>query len=89
MKQQAKRKLSELFELCVELNKPDFTVFFDFAGHIDHIQINIHFGGWKRLNDSDHDISVYTDTNDDSIIDYAHKAKFELIDIHNKFRSEK
>lgn len=39
-------KLGELVELCHELNGEDFSVFFDYSGHIRRFALSLHMGGW-------------------------------------------
>lgn len=39
-------KLGELVELCHELNGEDFSVFFDYSGHISNFALSVHMGGW-------------------------------------------
>lgn len=90
-----KQKLGELFGLCVELDRPDFDINCRFSGHIDCVQIEIYIGGWKRLKEDEfrdigddyHEIGFYVDKPDDDVLSDIHMAKFEILDVHNKFRS--
>lgn len=97
MNNDVRKKISELFEICLELNKSDFTVFFSLRGHIDAINIEVHAGGRRRLEEDDYrDISdtyqemgFYIDKPDNDVLSDIHLAKFELVEFHNKYRSSK
>jgi len=40
---------SEVFKICVELNKRDnIDIFLDFMGHVDKVEIKVILGGWKN-----------------------------------------
>lgn len=41
-------KLGELVELCHELNSDDFSVFFDYSGHVRSFSLKVHMGGWAE-----------------------------------------
>ena len=39
-------KLGELVELCHELNSDDFSVIFDYLGHVRGFTLSVHMDGW-------------------------------------------
>lgn len=41
---------TELLALCMELNKPDFNVFFNYSGHVspNSMSISVGPGGWEE-----------------------------------------
>lgn len=41
-------KLGELVELCHELNGGDFSVIFDYLGHVNRFSLWVHMGGWTE-----------------------------------------
>lgn len=41
-------KLGELVELCHELNSEDFSVFFEYSGHVNKFSLRVHMGGWME-----------------------------------------
>lgn len=52
--------LAELLTTCLELNDENFTVFFDYAGHINRVDIRLHQTGWKSQADWDYQWGIYT-----------------------------
>ena len=48
MRQAVNRRAAQLSKLCIKLNSDDFTVFCDFFGHTNTINIRVHLGGWKE-----------------------------------------
>lgn len=41
-------KLGELVELCHELNSEDFSVFFEYSGHVNSFTLRVHMDGWAE-----------------------------------------
>ncbi|GEM_PF-4206780 len=49
MNQKVIKELQKLMALCIEINeKPEHTVFFDYAGHVDTFGVNINKNGWEK-----------------------------------------
>lgn len=52
--------LAELLITCVELNDKNFSVFFDYHGHVDTIDIRVHTQGWSERSSYDRNIVIHT-----------------------------
>jgi hypothetical protein len=45
--------LAQLMNTCVTLNRPNFNVWLDYAGHVDWITVRAHAGGYEsRMGES-------------------------------------
>lgn len=53
MRQAVNRRAAQLTKLCIKLNSDDFTVFCEFQGHINTIQIRVYLGGWVEYTNAD------------------------------------
>ena len=59
MKIETRKKLSQLFDLCVELNKPDLSVFFDYNGRHGMVSIRLFLDGWEAEADPDYKFRIF------------------------------
>lgn len=69
MTKEFKSELAKLLTLAVELNRPDFTVFIRYSGHVYQLGIDVHFGGWQPSSDANESSSIYVNDidNDDGV----------------------
>lgn len=45
--QKTKELLNKLINKAVEYNSEDFSVFLDLSGHVNWLNLDIHYGGWS------------------------------------------
>lgn len=71
---------TELLALCMELNKPDFPVFFNYAGHVAPYGLTlwVNPGGWE--NASTYFAQIFNE-------DLCGEAYKWLTEQHDKYRS--
>lgn len=43
-----KRKIQQIMDLAVEVNKGKPSVFVQFSGHVNQVSVDIHYDGWVR-----------------------------------------
>ena len=46
---------------ALKFNRPDFTVFIDFSGHVNEMRISWHCGGWSDNKEKTGEVSLYID----------------------------
>ena len=73
MKLVIRKKVSELFDLCLELDKPDFKVSFKYYSHLDRLEVSTPASM----------IEAYTDDVIGEVLSNICKAKFYLIEENN------
>ena len=55
----------EIMKVTLEKNRRDKnTIFIDFSGHCNLLEVYVHKNGWKQERDRDYDINIYLDSKD-------------------------
>jgi hypothetical protein len=65
MNEDEKRALADFLVLSVTLNKPDFSVFVEYSGHVNQLLMRIYPGGWVSGIDYTHSNSLWFPLNRD------------------------
>lgn len=74
-------KPSELLELCMEFNAPDFHVFFSYYGHTGTFSLSICKGGWIKDKTSEYFDMNFSHSGIQDAADWLRKQ-------HEEFRSK-
>lgn len=53
------KKILQIMELAVEINKGKPNTFVRFSGHVDDIEVDIHYDGWETNKSPDKQMSAY------------------------------
>ena len=64
MKKEIKEKVMKIMDLALEINSREKnTVFVDFSGHTNGLQVQIYENGWKAYEKSDYNEVCYFELN--------------------------
>lgn len=74
--------LNKLISMCTELNRDDFHVFLRFSGHVNMIDIGVHYGGYNEKKEESKICSFYLDSNTlDDHKNLSKKLKKSIFDL--------
>lgn len=60
-RQVERKKIHKILDLVLEKNQGKATVFLDFYGHVNCIQVRIHTNGWSVGHAADEEYYIYND----------------------------